>query len=150
MAAFVRGSGADAKKAEPACAGSALREKQKLIHSVGKALLEPVHAAFRVNEFRLPGKERMAVGAGVDVHFLDGGTRMDLVAACTADHRFVIFRMDIASHVKKTSCSIGSVVFKQTRLFSARLTFHIFRAQAQALTCRKRASQDKGGRSLRE
>ena len=67
---------------------------------LGEALLELVHAARGVHEFLLAGVKGMTHVANADNNRLFGGTRLDYIAACTADFGVHIFRMNSGFHKK--------------------------------------------------
>ena len=57
----------------------------------GKAFVEFVHAAFRIQQFLLAGKERVAGGANIQFQIIGGGAGQKLVAAGASDFHKVIF-----------------------------------------------------------
>ena len=59
------------------------------------ALLEAIHASARVHQLLLASEERMALGANFNADVLLCGTRVNHIAACAGNGRFLIVRMYI-------------------------------------------------------
>jgi len=72
--------------------------KEYLVGIFCEALVEAVHTTFCIDQFRAARKERVAAGAGVDVHLLDGGVGFDLVSAGAANYLFFLLWMNICLH----------------------------------------------------
>ena len=62
-------------------------------------LLERVDAAFSIDHRLLTREIGMARGAGVDLHFLLRGTRLDDIAARARNRRVFVGRMDSVFHL---------------------------------------------------
>ena len=73
------------------------------------ALLERVNTAFRIDHRFLTREIGMARGAGIDLHFLLRGTRLDDIAARARDRRVFVVRMDSVFH-------LSSMPFKNVRV----------------------------------
>src|SRR5467141_4643001 len=66
---------------------------------LGSVLLaEPLHAAGRVKQLLLAGKERVAAGADFDVNHGGGRARDKRVAACALDGRPLVFGVNPGFH----------------------------------------------------
>ena len=61
---------------------------------------EPIDTAARINQLLSAGEERMTLGADFNADVASGGTRFDLLSACTADDGFFILRMNSLFHMQ--------------------------------------------------
>ena len=68
----------------------------------GIFFLEAIDTAGRVDQFLLPGKERMALGTDFNFDVLSGGSHVKCRAACTGSSRLCVFGMDVFFHLFKT------------------------------------------------
>jgi len=64
----------------------------------GELVLELLDAACRIDELQFACVEGMAHAADIDLQFLTGAARGELVAAAAGDVRFVVFGMDAVFH----------------------------------------------------
>jgi hypothetical protein len=94
----VRGGDVWTQKGRTGLRGSGF-PKRYLVGAFCETLFEAIHATFCIDQFCAARKERVAAGAGVNVHFFHGRFRFVLVTAGAVDDCFFIIWVNICSHV---------------------------------------------------
>ena len=68
-----------------------------------ETLLEAINTSASVNELLLPGVERMALGADINLHLFLGGAGLKCFTAYAANDAFAVLGMDVFLHCCFTS-----------------------------------------------
>ena len=92
-------AGTIAEAMELASRRRACAERLQLFRRLGVFSLEALDPALGVDQFRGAGVERVAVRAGIHVHFLARGAGLEDRATGATDRALDVFRMDFSFHV---------------------------------------------------